>query len=255
MKLFDDSKDLRWLFCMTHPDDEIAIGAWMRRLVRNGNEVWSGWSVSNPERETESRAVMKNYIGIPQENLFFFYFPDGSTCDQLIRLTESWANAIERSAPDRVVVTAFECGHLDHDATNFAVYHAMQDKLKRKIPILEVPLYHTYIDKIPILNRFTSPENEEVIKLTEEEQKFKKVLSRQYPSQRIASLLVYYHFWKWIQFKHPKLTSTERMRLQTHFDYMIPNLPEAVKQKVMKSEKWKRWIQSVEKYEKEKMIV
>ena len=187
--------------------------------------------------------------------LFLFYFPDGSACEQLIRLTESWANAIERADPDRIVVTAFECGHLDHDATNFAVYHAIQDKLKREVHILEVPLYHTYIDKIPVLNRFTSPENEEVIKLTEEERKFKKVLSRQYPSQRIASLLVYYHFWNWIQFKHPKLTSTERMRRQTHFDYMTPNLPEALKQKVMKSEKWERWTQSVEKYKKEKMLV
>jgi LmbE family N-acetylglucosaminyl deacetylase len=247
MTLFDSSPNRRWLFCFTHPDDEISICAWMRRLVKSGANVHCGWSVSNPVREAESRRVMDR-LGVLQQHLSFLTYPDKGACDHLYELASDWARIVESAKPDVIAVGAFECGHIDHDSTNFAVRHALDSIGKSSVPMLEIPWYHTYLTRIPVLNRFADPTGEEVLELDVEEQKLKREVSRMYPSQNIASLLFWYTLLSWIKLKPVDLRKTERMRLQTHFDYTVPNLPDALNKKVRRSQTWNRWIRSVERF-------
>ncbi|MBA3725738.1 MAG: PIG-L family deacetylase [Armatimonadetes bacterium] len=226
----------RWLFAFTHPDDEISIGAWMRRLVQAGADVWAGWSVTDPVRAAEGTSVIEK-LGAPKERLFYHGMPDKGACEHLPELASLWSSAIERAKPERIALGAFECGHIDHDSTNFAVHRACDGR----IPMLEIPLYHTYLTRTPVLNRFADPRGEEVLGLEPEEWRLKREVSRMYKSQNIGRLLVYATAWGWMKGRPPALCRTERMRLQTHFDYETPNLPEPLRSRVMATETWRRW--------------
>lgn len=247
MSAFDPDPRHRWLFCFTHPDDEIAMAAWIRRLAASGVEVWAGWSVSNPVREAEARSVMR-YLGVSEERLFYFDAPDGAACEHLASLRDKWAEAIRVANPSRIAVCAFECGHLDHDSTNFAVARAVTG-IGGGQEVYEFPLYHTYLTRVPILNRFADSAGEQVLRLLPEEWALKKRVSRMYPSQNIGSLLVWYTLWGWVRLRPPALCRTERMRRQTHFDFTIPNLPGPLRSRVERSEKWMRWLRSVQALE------
>lgn len=247
MSAFDSAPRHRWLFCFTHPDDEIAMAAWMRRLSAAGVEVWAGWSVSNPVREAEARAVMR-LLGVSEERLFFFDAPDGDACDHLASLRDKWVEAIHVSKPTRIVVCAFECGHLDHDSTNYAVNSATRS-VGAPCEVFELPLYQTYLTRTPVLNRFADSAGEEVLRLLPEEWMLKRRVSQMYPSQNIGSLLVWYTLWGWVRLRPPALCRTERMRRQTHFDFTTPNLPEPLRSRVERSEKWRRWLRCVQAFE------
>jgi LmbE family N-acetylglucosaminyl deacetylase len=244
MKLFDTNPQLRWLFCFTHPDDEISICAWMKRLVDAGVDVWASWSVSDSIREAEARNVMR-LLGVTQENLFFFKYPDGKACDHIQELTNSLQEVITVVLPDRIAMGAFECGHLDHDSTNFAVYHATQKNKKSDMVLLEIPFYHTYLTRVPVINRFADSEGQEVLSLSKVERNLKIQVSKSYPSQNIAKLLFWYSVYGWLRMKPPRLQHTERLRLQTHCDYRIPNLPTYLRDKVLASSKWKHWLRAI----------
>lgn len=236
MKKGFDTGVKKWLFCFTHPDDEISIIAWMKRLADDGADVFAGWSVSNPVREKEAVAMMQS-IRVPRDRLFFFDMPDGSSCEHFKKLVDSWAWAIEVADPRRIVAGAFECGHIDHDTTNAAVHRASQGR----VPMFEVPFYHTYLTKIPVINRFADPLGEEVLVLRPDERRLKLRASKSYPSQNIGSLLKWYTALGIAKLNPPKLCHTERMRLQTHFDYTIPNLPEPLRGRVETSAKFQRF--------------
>ncbi len=242
MKKAFDTGVKKWLFCFTHPDDEISIIAWMKHLVDAGADVYAGWSVSNPVREREAVAMMES-IGVKRDNLFFFDMPDGDACDHFEKLVESWEWAIEVADPRRIVVGAFECGHIDHDTTNAAVYRAS----KGRLPMFEVPFYHTYLTRIPVINRFADPLGEEVLILSPEDRRLKIRASKAYPSQNIGSLLRWYTLLGICKLSPPGLARTERMRLQTHFDYSIPNLPDPLRTRVEASAKFQRFKRAVVK--------
>lgn len=244
MKLFDPNPQLRWLFCFTHPDDEISICAWMKRLTQSGADVWASWSVSNAIREAEARAVMEQ-LGVTQEKLFFFQFPDGDLCDYVGELTHSLHEIVTKIHPDRIAVGAFECGHLDHDSTNFSVYQAIKNISQSNLILLEIPFYYTYLTRIPVINRFADPEGEEILFLAQEERNLKIQVSKSYPSQNIGKLLFWYSIYGWLKLKPPQLPCTERLRLHTHDNYSIPNLPFPLRDKVQASSKWKRWLSAI----------
>lgn len=234
MKAFSTDPALRWLFCMTHPDDEISICAWIRRLVRNGNPVFLSWTHSNPIREHEARNVAK-LLGVSEENLFFFGATDGSVCDEIPGLLPRFRRMIEEVAPDRVCCGAFEQGHLDHDSTNYLVSRSYDGT------ILEIPFYHTYLTRIQRINRFSNASGEEVHHLNREEQALKKKVARQYPSQNIWHVLLSYEVWQKARLKPIELAKSERMRLQTHVDFRKPNHPPLIARRVRRSKAWRRW--------------
>ena len=161
----------------------------------------------------------------------------------MVSLLPSFRTMFQIVKPDRVVAGAFEQGHLDHDATNLLVNRTF-DGL-----ILETPLYHAYCRAIPTMNRFASPEGEELLELLPHEVTLKRRVAQSYPSQAIWSNLVWYGMLQRIKGDREPIGSIERLRLQTHSDYRTPNLPPALTAQVLKTNRWKRWIEAVERLE------
>jgi len=223
---------------MTHPDDEISICAWIHRLVRNGNPVFMSWTHSNPTREAEGRAVA-HLLGVPSSHLFFFEATDGSACHEIPQLLPVFLKMMEEVRPDRVCCGAFEQGHIDHDTTNLLVNYTFSG------PILEIPFYHTYLTRFQILNRFSDPRGQEVLPLEIDERRLKTTIARQFPSQNIWSVLLWYEIWQKARLKPIELTRTERMRLQTHRRFTRPNHPPRLAAKIRRSDTWTRWKQAV----------
>src|ERR1044072_3969149 len=232
--LFDLDPSLRWAFCMTHPDDEISICAWIKRLVDNGNEVFLSWTHSIPKREEEGRKAAA-LMGIQDENIRSFHAPDGDVVDHIAALIPQFAAWFREIQPDRVCCGAFEQGHLDHDSTNYIVNQCFSG------PVLEVPFYYSYLVKAQRFNEFPDPRGQEIRVLDEEEQRFKKKIARQFPSQNIWTLLLLYEGLQTVRLRRKELISTERMRIQTHKDFLSPNLPPRLAARVRGCAKWKRW--------------
>ncbi|MBN9502533.1 MAG: hypothetical protein BGO01_17970 [Armatimonadetes bacterium 55-13] len=234
MKAFDTDTGQRWLFCMTHPDDEISICAWIHRLVQAGVEVHMSWTHSHPVREQEAR-LSAELLGIPQDRLSFFSATDGSVCDELQTWRPHFQELMDRVAPTRVACGAFEQGHLDHDSTNWLVNQTFSG------PVFEIPFYHTYAVRLQAMNRFADPAGQEVIHLTKEEQKLKLAVAKRYRSQNIWQVLWWYEVWQMTRLRPAELRKREIMRLQTHRDFLTPNLPPALAKKVEASDSWGRW--------------
>lgn len=242
MTLFDPNPGLKWLFCMTHPDDEISIGAWIRRLTQNGAQVHLSWTHDNPEREFEARQAAR-LLGVPSENLHFHHGPDRVLCDYLLDVLPSFQAMMNQVQADRVVAGAFEQGHLDHDATNMLVHRTFQGT------ILETPLYHAYCNPIPVMNRFAQPEGQELCALSPAERAFKVELAKCYPSQAIFGNLVWYRLWESLTGSKERMGEFESLRVQTHADFRTPNLPANLSARVKKTRRWKHWIAAVDRFE------
>ena len=219
---------------MTHPDDEISICAWIHRLTRSGNQVYMSWTHSNPIREQEARKVA-DLLGVPQDNLFFLGATDGSVCDEIPLLLPKFKAMMEQIKPHRVCCGAFEQGHIDHDSTIYLVSRTYSG------PILEIPFYHTYTTRLQKLNRFSDPRGEEILHLDVDEQALKKRVARQYPSQNIWSVLLWYEAWQTARLKPIALAKTEQMRFLTHRDFRKPNHPSKLSRHIRRSKTWKRW--------------
>ena len=227
---------------MTHPDDEISICAWIRRLTGQGSEVFLSWTHSTEVRTREAKNAA-SVLGVPWERCSIHGGHDGHVCDQLIELLPSYRLMIRRVHPDRVVCGAFEQGHLDHDATNFLVNQSFPG------PVFEVPFYHTYLSRAPVLNRFAQSHGEEYLRLTKEERQFKVELAKSYPSQAIWRNLVLNEARRlatrpWTR----RIQSLERMRLQTHKDFLAPHLPQPLADRVRRSAKWRKWVAAVRSF-------
>jgi hypothetical protein len=234
MIAFDPDPKIRWLFCLTHPDDELAIAAWMRRLAASGAEVFASWTHSNCEREREARAAME-ILGVRQDRLRFFGATDGRVLEEAPELIPKFREWLSEVCPDRVVCGAFEQGHIDHDATHFIVTRSF------KGPLLETPLYHTYAQRIPTINRFAIGSVEEIIELSGEERRLKTVLASCYPSQRIRKLLIWYQVWRAATMRPAGLLDSERLRVAAEVDYTAPALPPSLAARVVRSPNWQRW--------------
>lgn len=219
---------------MTHPDDELACAAWVKRLTSNRVSVWLSWTHSNDEREFEARRAADR-LGVPQENLFFHNSPDGNVVDDIARLVPIFRAMCQIVNPDRVICGAFEQGHLDHDSTSYVINQVYNGA------ILETPLYHTYASAIQEVNRFSDPTDEQVISLSEEEAELKKILSRSYPSQWIGDLMIWYATIEVLRKGTFDLHRSERLRLQKPINFFEPAHPSELAAKVRKSAKWQRW--------------
>lgn len=237
MSLFDYSKR-RWLFCMTHPDDEISICLWMKKLVENGNEVFVSWTHSNAEREAESRKVA-DYLGIPDENLFFHLGTDGVICTEVADLKPKFKEMMRQVQPDVVACGAFEQGHVDHDTTNVLA------NLTFDGDVYEIPFYHTYMTRLQQMNVFSDPRGQSLLSLTPMEAKIKRQIARYFQSQNIWSVLLWSEIWQIARGRQIELSRREVMRPQTHKIFRLPNHPSYLAEKLKKHETWLWWCDHV----------
>lgn len=238
-RCFDPDPKKSWLFAFTHPDDELAIAAWVRRLALQGNPVFLSWTHSTPRREAEARAFAEA-VQVPPDRLFFAKAKDGQCPEEMPQLVLYFRDVLDRIQPNRVATGAFEHGHLDHDATNCALHRAGASQ------VVEFPLYHSYLTRFQKLNRFSDPAGQEILELTQDEQVWKIERARGYPSQTIWSILVAVEIWHRIQFSGGQLQKTERLRWQTHRDFSIPNAPDVLRQKIKRSNRWQRWLSALD---------
>lgn len=196
------------------------------------------WSHSNPVREAEARKVAA-MMGVPDSRLRFFGAPDGGVLEAIPTLLPEYREWIAGVAPDRIACGAFEQGHLDHDSTNFLVNQCFDG------PVFEIPFYHAYLRAYMRINRFADPSGEAVLELTQDEQRFKKRVAKAFRSQRIWWNLWWYEAWEALRFRPIELVKSERMRLQTHRDWLVPNLPEPLRTQVQKCARWEQWLSTI----------
>ena len=242
MTAFDENKNIKWLFCLTHPDDDVFIGAWIRRLSEIGCEVHLSWTHDNSIRRAEARHAARLFK-IPPDRLHFQGGSDGKICDDLKGLIVPFSAMIEAIKPDRVVCGAFEHGHIDHDSTNFLVSQVFNG------PIFETPYYHTYCTKLQTMCRLAEPSGAEVRALDKAEKQFKWDLLACYPSQNLGRILKWYPWLQLLRFKDRDVFRFEELRLQDKLDYRRPNVPSTLAQKVLASPQWQRWLAAINAFE------
>jgi LmbE family N-acetylglucosaminyl deacetylase len=235
---FDPNPRLRWLFCLAHPDDELAVCAWIRVLTSVGASVTLSWMHDTAVREREARAVAQR-LGVPEGQLYFHHAPDGNLIDDLPRWQESLREVVMAVEPDRVVTLAFEQGHLDHDATNFLVNQVFSG------PVFEFPMYHGYHSNIMPLNEFGSDEPYDTYALDSDQSALKRTLLNAYPSQTIRRNVVGYGWYRRLTLRPVYLDRRELLRPQTHRDWLRPNLRPYIARKVIRSARWQRWVKAM----------
>jgi LmbE family N-acetylglucosaminyl deacetylase len=230
------------LFCLTHPDDEISICVTIKRMVEAGVPTYLSWTHHTPIRKAEALAFAAR-VGVPEERTYFHDGTDGDVCLEMTKLLPSFERMIAEVRPDRVYAGAFEQGHLDHDATHRMVYQAFGS------PLIEIPFYYSYYRRYQQFNRFSESRGEQILTLSHEERLFKRQVARSYPSQNIWRLLVAAEVVETVLGRRPFLDSTERVRLQSHFDYRSPNHSTLLKHRIQSSKSWEKWMQGLEAFE------
>jgi LmbE family N-acetylglucosaminyl deacetylase len=239
VKAFEVEGNERVLFAFTHPDDELALSAFISRLLHKGIPIQILWTHSTPVRAAESRNAM-HALGVDSEALTFFETEDGNVISSVKELRRTVSAIVLAFRPTRVVTHAFEQGHIDHDATNLLV------NLCYKGPIFEAPFYHTYLTRFPKLYCFSTPQGEERTPLTAAERKMKKRLVKMYPSQTVRRNVVVYELVHTMTMRKPPLFQFERLRRQRHTDFLQPNHPEPLASRVARSRTWHRWVEGAE---------
>jgi hypothetical protein len=240
MVAFDPDPSIRWLFCMTHPDDEISICAWIKRLTDAGAEVWISWTHASPVRQAEAGYAAEE-LGVPLTRLFFHGAEDGRVVHQMADLLPSFSAMIQKVQPARIACGAFEQGHLDHDATNCLVHQVFDG------PVFEIPFYYSYLTRMPRVNRFEDPTREEVIELSPAAAAAKRYYAKLFPSQRIWRNMV----WANMRSKlngDGSLSKTERMRLQLPTDFTRVQHSGALGKRIEESDRWQEWLKAYQSF-------
>ncbi len=239
MNEFDLDPSISWLFVFAHPDDELAIATWIRRLTLNGNKVSIAWIHGSGKRGEEARKAAES-IGVNPENCYFADFDDGSFLSRLADLQNELRAMLGKYNPDRLVCAAFEQGHLDHDALRFAI-EQVWDR-----PVLEFPEYWPYTPHVATMNRFTNTEGECVLELSSYEKRWKHALAKNYPSTDIWRNLFWYEIWSALRLRRAHLIRTERLRWSPKYDFRTPRVPEKYNSKVLRSNQWKVWLAALD---------
>ncbi len=239
---FDPDPDQSWAFVFAHPDDELSIAAWIRRLTRAGARVDLIFTHGTPERFAEAGDCAR-LLGLDDAKLATLNFPDRYLAENLSLMRNALSEVLEELRPDRVVTCAFEQGHLDHDATHVAVVRSFSG------PVFEVPLYHTYAQPVQVINEFSMPDRREVLELSEEETELKRRLLACYPSQHLRTLLVWYSLLQKLSPDRPPLAQREVMRPAKWTDFRHPSHPEPLAARVVRSSRWVRWLAALERFE------
>ena len=120
------------LFLFAHPDDEIFSAGTMRRLLNNNADVHGLWVTSGDARsnakvrESELRAGLQ-ILGVKDSRIHLLRLPNRGLLPILDHAIERVAGVLQEIMPDKIFVTAYEGGHIDHDAVNFIAYEGLNN--------------------------------------------------------------------------------------------------------------------------------
>lgn len=241
MQAFDDSPNHRWCFVFAHPDDELAILAWMAHLVTVGASVRALWLHSTPIREAESRSAM-NLIGLPGDHMKFLTFPDGDFIDHFDPIIAAVREFVSEHKPDRVVTMAFEQGHLDHDTVHFACRSVFNGS------VLEYPMYWAYYRGFMHLNEFCDGIGESRA-LDATEQNLKRQAVQLYPSQTIRRNILWYGIYRRLIGKSIAFEGRELLRIATVTDFSKTVHTGKIAERILRSKNWARWSDAIARHE------
>lgn len=231
----------RWLFLLAHPDDEMAVLAWMRRLDQAGVSIRCVWLHSTPIREAESRMVMRD-AGIADDAMIFWQFPDGNTVDHLDEILEKLKGVVDEYRPTRAMTLAFEQGHLDHDTAHLCLRVAFPGTL------FEWPMYYGYYREFMHLNTFTGEGKGHEIELNAWERAWKTRMVSVFKSQTMKRNLLLYRIFCFLTLRPYWINQRETARLATWTDFRRPNLDEETREKVLGCARWARWRKQTEDF-------
>jgi len=203
---------LRAVVVAAHPDDEvIGLGSLLPRLHRASfiyttdgaprdqeDAVRSGFDSRDAYRDARRRELTHAFAfaGITKPKIKTLPFVDKESSLNLVRLTRALAREFARAQPALIFTHAYEGGHPDHDATAFAVYHALRlcerlyesENIRHESPVLiEYTSYHEHENKFRG-GAFLPPagaikEHELCLNLSTAAREFKRNLFRCFASQ------------------------------------------------------------------------
>jgi LmbE family N-acetylglucosaminyl deacetylase len=217
---------LTLLLLAAHPHDEFALAATLRAHARAGDVVWCAWFAHDDrpkieeQRRAEALQAMER-IGVPTEHAIFADLPALALALQLPTLVDAVHDVVERVGPDVVFCPAYEGGHPDHDALNFAAWEAAGS---RGHECREYPMYRRttrprrLFRRVPRFARLLPGMSEPDTRwLDRREVAFKRSLWRVYKSQRpVFDVLLRFSG------DEQRFFTTEQTRVLPLRDYMKP---------------------------------
>jgi LmbE family N-acetylglucosaminyl deacetylase len=135
---------------VAHPDDETIGFGGQLESIRDFTliHVTDGAPRSRPDwrnyaeiRRAEVLAAVK-IAGVPENRCLTVNLPDQEASAHLVELTCDLSRLFSQIRPDLVFTHAYEGGHPDHDATAFAVHHALQFRVEDLPAVIEFASYH-----------------------------------------------------------------------------------------------------------------
>jgi LmbE family N-acetylglucosaminyl deacetylase len=126
--------------------------------------------------------------GLRSDQCIGLGFVDQEVADQMVKLTNLLAELLQQHLPTRIYTHPYEGGHPDHDATAFAVHHALE-RLRaqgRRLPALyEFASYHRRGGKLRVF-QFLRPGDQPIrtVLLSAAEREQKRRMYNCYASQQ-----------------------------------------------------------------------
>src|SRR5579883_1544515 len=141
------------LYVFAHNDDELSAFLRLRDDVRQGREVHVAWLTESlfrarpGERPRESTRAMA-LLGVPAERLHFLgaslgVTGNGTLLVRIAEVIERLTALVHELAPVTIATTAFEGGHVEHDAAHVAAVLAAR-RAGSTARLVEVPWYNGY---------------------------------------------------------------------------------------------------------------
>ena len=181
----------RVLLLAAHSNDEFSVAATLRAHVACGDAVFISWYARDDRPEVGAKRAAEareaaTLIGIPSEHLELADLSPVALLEQLPALVLALRDTVARVAPDLVYVPAYEGGHPDHDALNFA---ASETTASAGVETREFPMYSAspqrrFWRRLPSFARFIPGVGDpEVRWLSPSEVRFKRELWALYHTQ------------------------------------------------------------------------
>ncbi len=173
-----------------HSNDEFALAATLAAHVRAGDAVWAAWFARDDRekvdklRQEEAFEAMRR-IGVQRDCLIFADLPPFALVEQLPALVDAIRELVEHLKPDLIYCPAYEGGHPDHDALNFATYEgaALEGVECREYPMYRRAGTRRFLRRLPRFARLLPGSEPDLRWLDPKEVAFKRELWKVYKSQ------------------------------------------------------------------------